>query len=141
MLPMTYPTTLGMAIDTIVAHHKSHNDKEPPPTQGKVDVTTEVIKDLEERAEIGAKKYGTRLQSHNGRRGIVDAYQEALDLCVYLKQELIERYDNSFSEMKSEPVSLWSVTNCQSCDRQYTLMDSGAQKKHLFCCAACENGY
>ena len=66
------------------------NKPQPAPTQGQVDVTNEVIKDLADRAEFGERKYGTRLQTHNGRRGIEDAYQEALDLCCYLKQIILE---------------------------------------------------
>lgn len=39
-----------------------------------------------ERDRLGVRKYGTRLRAHNGRRALVDAYQEALDLAVYLRQ-------------------------------------------------------
>ena len=69
----------------------SDNTKQPPPVAGKQDVTYLVIRDLSERAVIGQKKYGTRLMTHNGRRGLVDAYQEALDLCLYLKQVILEQ--------------------------------------------------
>jgi len=50
-----------------------------------------VIADMKERDQIGRKKYGTPLQAHNGRDPLVDAYQEALDLAVYLRQALCER--------------------------------------------------
>lgn len=56
-----------------------------------VDITTLVIKDLNDRAILGEKNYGERLKAHNGRDGLLDAYQEALDLCVYLRQVLEER--------------------------------------------------
>jgi hypothetical protein len=49
-----------------------------------------VIEDLKERDRIGRTKYGTSLQAHNGRNALQDAYEEALDLCQYLKQQLIE---------------------------------------------------
>ncbi len=65
--------------------------REPSPQPGKQDVVPEVIKDLEERSEMGRKAYGTVLQTHNQRKALVDAYQEALDLCVYLKQYLMEQ--------------------------------------------------
>lgn len=48
-----------------------------------------VIKDIHDRDKFGTKKYGTRLQPYNGRNALIDAYQEALDLVVYLRQ-LIE---------------------------------------------------
>lgn len=52
-----------------------------------------VIHDLAERAVLGRKKYGTDLQAHNGRDPLVDAYQENLDECMYLRQEIEERTD------------------------------------------------
>ena len=54
-------------------------------------VLTHVLRDLVERAEYGHRHYGTYLRTHNGRDALLDAYQEALDLCMYLKQALIER--------------------------------------------------
>lgn len=42
--------------------------------------------DLEARSAFGEAKYGTRLRAWNGRDAAVDAYQEALDLLMYLHQ-------------------------------------------------------
>ena len=50
-----------------------------------------VITDMWKRDAFGERKYGTRLRPHNGRDALLDAYQEALDLCVYLRQALYER--------------------------------------------------
>lgn len=50
-----------------------------------------VLADIRARDEFGASKYGTRLQPHNGRDALMDAYQEALDLVFYLRQALEER--------------------------------------------------
>lgn len=50
-----------------------------------------VIRDIENRKAIGLKKYGTLLQAHNGRDALQDAYEEALDLCQYLRQAIEER--------------------------------------------------
>lgn len=52
-----------------------------------------IVHDMMARDAFGRAKYGTPLQAGNGRDAIVDAYQEALDLCVYLKQALVEKYD------------------------------------------------
>lgn len=49
-----------------------------------------VIEDLRKRLEIGIERYGQPLQAHNGRNAILDAYEEVLDLAVYLKQRLVE---------------------------------------------------
>jgi hypothetical protein len=66
---------------------------EPPPKPGKAKVLDLVLADLTARAEEGHKKYGTYLETHNGRDSLMDAYQEALDLCMYLRQALEERND------------------------------------------------
>jgi len=50
-----------------------------------------VIEDMQQRNKVGIAKYGTPLQAHNGRNALVDAYQEALDLCVYLRQAIEEQ--------------------------------------------------
>lgn len=46
---------------------------------------------LSERKRLGVERYGVALQAHNGRDALVDAFEEAIDLCVYLGQVLIER--------------------------------------------------
>lgn len=51
-----------------------------------------MMKDIEERKATGIKTYGEALRAFNGRDPLIDAYQEALDLAVYLRQELYERY-------------------------------------------------
>jgi hypothetical protein len=55
------------------------------------DICTLVKNDLEARAVVGTKKYGERLLPNNGRDALLDAYQEALDLCMYLRQAIEER--------------------------------------------------
>lgn len=50
-----------------------------------------VMKDIVQRDHNRYLKYGTRLQPFNGRDAIIDAYQEALDLVVYLRQAIFER--------------------------------------------------
>ena len=67
---------------------------EPKPTGKGQKVWEEVIKDMQARDDFGKSKYNTRLKTHNGRDALVDAYQEALDLCVYLKQVIMEREKN-----------------------------------------------
>lgn len=49
-----------------------------------------VIADILRRDVAGAHKYGTRLQPFNGRDYTLDAYEEALDLVVYLRGKLYE---------------------------------------------------
>lgn len=56
-----------------------------------MDIGTLVQEDIEKRIQKGEKEYGERLTVFNGRIPLQDAYEEVLDLAVYLKQELIER--------------------------------------------------
>lgn len=65
--------------------------EQPLPHEGQGDIVSLVIADMEARAAKGVQTYGTRLQAFNGRDALVDAYQEALDLAIYLKQFLHER--------------------------------------------------
>lgn len=46
--------------------------------------------DLESRKRLGILRYGTPLQAFNGRSALRDAYEEALDLCCYLRQKIEE---------------------------------------------------
>jgi hypothetical protein len=50
-----------------------------------------VVEDMRARKEFGVRKYGTLLQAHNGRDALRDAYDEVLDLIVYLRQVIEER--------------------------------------------------
>jgi len=43
------------------------------------------------RDQFGRAKYKTPLEAFNGRNALVDAYQEVLDLAVYLKQQIVEQ--------------------------------------------------
>lgn len=50
-----------------------------------------VIEAMKARDAEGRRKYGVPLQPNNGRDVLVDAFQEALDLVVYLRQAIYER--------------------------------------------------
>lgn len=64
---------------------------EPMPTpNGHPAIQDLVIQDIEQRRQIGIQTYGTPLQPFNGRRSLVDAYEEVLDLAMYLRQAIYE---------------------------------------------------
>lgn len=70
----------------------SLNTKQPKPLlNDNPRVWDLVVADMIERDLMGAERYGTHLQPHNGRDALKDAYQEALDLAVYLRQAIYER--------------------------------------------------
>jgi hypothetical protein len=50
-----------------------------------------VLIDMAERDAVGRERYGVPLQPFNGRDVLADAYAEALDLAVYLRQAIYER--------------------------------------------------
>lgn len=64
---------------------------DPMPNE-RIDVFTRVIDDLETRREHGIETYGVALQAFNERDQGRDAYEEVLDLVVYLRA-LREEYD------------------------------------------------
>jgi len=88
-------------IDELLNHVPSESLVEPEPMPMTSDSPAmwdlvvqslqEVIKVARERDQFGLNKYGTRLQAFNGRRPLVDAFQESLDQTVYLQQEIYER--------------------------------------------------
>lgn len=70
----------------------SLNTYEPDPIPNNSRPIWDLVReDMDERNKDGIRKYGTPLQAGNGRDALVDAYQEALDLVVYLRQAIEER--------------------------------------------------
>ena len=68
------------------------NNPQPSPIHNNNPISWDlVVKDMQERNSVGTEKYGTPLQPFNGRDVLVDAYQEALDLVVYLRTAIYER--------------------------------------------------
>lgn len=50
----------------------------------------DVIDDLEKRIAHGMAEYGTPLLPHNGRHALWDAYEEVMDMALYLRQVILE---------------------------------------------------
>jgi hypothetical protein len=65
---------------------------EPTPisTPDAQSVTRAVMADLAEREKHGIAKYGTTLQTFNGRNALVDLYQELIDATQYCRQLLMK---------------------------------------------------
>jgi len=66
-------------------------DQPSPIPKETIPVWDLVIEDMKQRDKVGRERYGTPLQTFNGRDALIDAYQEALDLVVYLRQAIEER--------------------------------------------------
>lgn len=56
-----------------------------------MDIFDEVKKDLDGRNQLGYQSYGGPMQPHDGRDALREAYEEALDLVMYLKKAIVER--------------------------------------------------
>lgn len=70
----------------------SHVDEQEAPKPNDTrPVWDMVVEDMQERDKIGRERYGTPLQVGNGRDALIDAYQEALDLVVYMRAEIAKR--------------------------------------------------
>lgn len=65
--------------------------KQPAPNGSGNPILGMVLADLTNRALEGKEKYGEPLKAHNGRNALWDAYQEALDLAMYLRQAIEEQ--------------------------------------------------
>lgn len=59
-----------------------------------------VMEDMKDRREFGLAKYGVPVRHDSGRDPLADAYQEVLDLAVYLRAEIQRRRDVREEELE-----------------------------------------
>jgi hypothetical protein len=60
--------------------------------RGEVDIFAAVAADLKARETAGAVEYGRRrMTANDGRDTLRDAYEEAMDLAIYLRKMIAER--------------------------------------------------
>ena len=89
---VTAPARANWPVSAPDGSSVSLSTPEPPPVPNQRPAVWDLVqKDMAERDQTGRAKYGTPLQPHNGRDALVDAYQESLDLAVYLRQAIYER--------------------------------------------------
>jgi hypothetical protein len=81
--------------------------------------------DMEARIAKGAKQYGERLASRNGRDALWDAYEEAMDLCMYLRQAIAER-DSCISQSR-QPATPCIYPHCNCPIQPVSNADCGGQ--------------
>ena len=66
--------------------------EQPPPTPASGPAIADLVReDISGRDRLGVQRYGERLRAGNGRDALRDAYEEALDLAMYLRQLIEER--------------------------------------------------
>lgn len=66
-------------------------DQPAPIKSDRTPIADLVIADMHDRKQLGIDRYGTALQAFNGRDSLVDAFQEVLDLTVYIRQTIEEQ--------------------------------------------------
>ena len=80
------------ALDRAMGKEASTKYDQPEPTQNELPAIWDlVMDDMRERDTVGLKRYGTRLQPHNGRHMLRDAYEEILDQAVYIRGAMYEQ--------------------------------------------------
>lgn len=106
---------------------------EPKPTTGDALVLEWVMQALEERAQVGYEKYGSLLTTFNGRDPLWDAFEEALDLTMYLAQAVMEKEALKEQETENNPIEIRKKEEKQERDfcRYHRVWFTGT-------CAICE---
>ncbi len=80
-----------------------------------------LVADMRARDALGRQRYGTPLQSNNGRDALRDAYEEALDCTVYLKaaiegdspREMAEDLRVAYKQQLRATAQLRSLITCR----------------------------
>jgi hypothetical protein len=72
---------------------KQRPEDQPLPVKGREDVQARLIEAIRERRELGIRRYGQPLMTHNGRDAMRDAWEEVIDLAAYLTQLRMEQAD------------------------------------------------
>jgi len=105
---MTAPESVQTGLQT----GTGMSEPEPPPIPNNQPMIWPlVVEDMEDRNLAGVEKYGVGLQAFNGRKPLKDAYQEILDLAVYIRQRIYEE-ENAYSfggmlDAVGENITMW----------------------------------
>ena len=107
----------GQAVPT----KQREGDQVLPTVNDHPDIQSQVQADLEARRQVGISRYGTALQPFNGRDTLRDAYEEAMDLTVYLRSlltmkealrpELVEAVQQAFLKESQREVADYTERN------------------------------
>lgn len=109
---------------------KKHIDHEPAPQPGAQRIRDLVMADIMEKSERGREKYGEYLEAHNGRDALADAYQEALDMCMYLKQVLVERDEGRLPKAKHLNMAAWLFSGKVNLEQSVFIFPVPAHLEH-----------
>ncbi len=79
---------------------------QPAPTPGNVNVGELVLADIQARIDLGKSKYRTLTQTQNGRDVLMDAYQESIELTMYLALIQTQNERDALMDAYPEPFEL-----------------------------------
>lgn len=85
---MRRPSCVECAVENVRVNSPG-TSKQPAPKGSGRPIYKMVLEDIKDRVREGTIEYGEPLMANNGRDALCDAYQEAIDLVMYLRQ-LIE---------------------------------------------------
>lgn len=88
----TLPPLLDIPFGTPPTRTRTREGDQPLPAQNDHPrIVGRVHGDIDARSQLGYRRYGTHLQPYNGRDALRDAYEDAIDLVLYLRQVIYER--------------------------------------------------
>jgi hypothetical protein len=109
-------------------------DQPPPKAVAGPAIQDLVLEDVVERKRIGIERYGQPVLPFNGRDALVDAYQEALDLVMYLRQAIYER-DHPRDLLQTQEIWHGSLAGngVAVCGADYPNMSTTTVRSHVTC--------
>lgn len=79
---------------------------------------------MRSRDEFGREKYGTPLRVDNKRNAGNDAYQEALDLCVYARQRAEQTHLPFWAAVSGQAIGMAAAIKYQMCLEESTAAET-----------------
>jgi hypothetical protein len=87
-----HAVSAAMVGESRVIEIRAATAEQPAPVSNRFPAVWDlVMSEFMERDALGLRRYGVRLQPHNGRDMLRDALEEAMDLVVYLRGAIYER--------------------------------------------------
>jgi hypothetical protein len=127
--PAPKPTTRTPAWELVINYVEAMSTQHPAAASatwrrdGVGHIAEQVLADMRERDRIGRERYGVPLTADNGRKHLVDAYQEMLDAVVYLAAEIDE--DGGDFDLNTYATRLFKVQLANLFDLRHLLVQRG----------------
>lgn len=119
----------GKVVHAWTALRLREGDQPLPVLNDRPDIQSQLIADIEERRQVGIRRYGTALQPFNGRDAARDLYEELIDGAVYAKQLVVEHADmnEELEALRQETAELLSENQRLTEERDEALRQLAAR--------------